>query len=1284
MAGTIQGLTVIINGDATSLSKAMREARAEASILRGHMKALKELVKLDPTNLSLIARQQMLMNAQMAQGATRLRMLRQAEQEFYASVGPHSEAEIRQFERLQSEITKTELAMANLRREAIEMGLGANASTLAWAGRLEKANAAISKVSMGFTVAGIAAAAFGALALHSAYSFESSFAGVRKTIIATSDEYEELARATRDIALTKPISVEDVNEIMMYAGQLNIATEYLSKFAGVMADLDVATDMDLEDGSMQLARFMNICNTAQGDVDRLGATIVDLGNNSATTESQIMLMAMRIAGTASNVGFTEQNILALAASLSATGIQAEMGGNAIATIIRRIDKDVDKGTESLQTWANVAGMTASEFASSWKTDVAGTFQQVISGMGRFQDEGGSLNLMLDDLHISYMRQVDVMQRLSRSGDMMSALIARADTAWANNSALVREATQRYDTAASKTKMMLNAFNELGIALGNEVLPEFKDVVLAITGAVQAFAKMDSGTKSTIINIFAAATAAGVLVNVLKLMTGTGATVIRFFASMKTALGLASMEQLTYTNMTIANTAALTGNTAALEANNLVKVQSMTFTEALSGATAKFTEKLTTMAASLGMSTAAFGGLVAGIAAGAIVIGLLVANMIKCADSTDALTASSRKAQQEAVNAEANYKLLAETEGETSDAALMAKASIEQETDAFKSSKETVGEYCDRMNDVVEAHERTKDSMRETATNAETEAGAMLLTMQRIKDLADVQDKDVKQKAEIAGLVYSLNDGVSGLNLVYDANTDTLKSNVDAWEALVKARADEARDTAYMENFNSTLAEQADLEVALAEAEAEWHAASEAWAARGYANFSMEQDAYNKTRKAYTDLSDAYKENQAQQQMWLQKMSESQQKTAAINEALALVNNELYTEQDAIDAVNESMGTSITLDDLHNQQLAVEAELAAETAEEVSKLAETIAKLSGEYPILTNLMNDSGITIEDFAKQLQEAGISADDLAKGVQDMAGKVQDGLNAIEVDSEMSMSQFMENLQNNIDVTNAWAENTRIAYEKGGEGAQDFIGYIHSLGPEHANLMAELANSSEEELQAYADKWREAGNSGADGFISGLEPAVENAKKMVEEASQAISNSNAPEKAKELADNILNNLRVPDTSNIGESAVNGIISGMRSAQVEAYITAANIASNIASTMNAALKINSPSKVTMRTGEGVGEGLILGMMNEVSGVNRASRALAMASVPDVSNATASAMQVASALYPQPAFATAFGGSQGGDKYEINLNLAYDASDDAADLARGVARKLGAIMDMRG
>ena len=48
-------------------------------------------------------------------------------------------------------------------------------------------------------------------------------------------------------------------------------------------------------------------------------------NNLATTESEIVSMGMRLAGTGAQVGLTEAEIMALAASMSSVGIEAEAG-----------------------------------------------------------------------------------------------------------------------------------------------------------------------------------------------------------------------------------------------------------------------------------------------------------------------------------------------------------------------------------------------------------------------------------------------------------------------------------------------------------------------------------------------------------------------------------------------------------------------------------------------------------------------------------------------------------------------------------------------------------------------------------------------------------------------------------------------------------------------------------------------------------------------------------------------------------------------------------------------
>jgi len=64
---------------------------------------------------------------------------------------------------------------------------------------------------------------------------------------------------------------------------------------------------------------------SQDDFDRLGSSVIELGNNFATTESEISDMALRLAGAGTTVGLTEPDILGLATALSSLGIEAESG-----------------------------------------------------------------------------------------------------------------------------------------------------------------------------------------------------------------------------------------------------------------------------------------------------------------------------------------------------------------------------------------------------------------------------------------------------------------------------------------------------------------------------------------------------------------------------------------------------------------------------------------------------------------------------------------------------------------------------------------------------------------------------------------------------------------------------------------------------------------------------------------------------------------------------------------------------------------------------------------------
>jgi TP901 family phage tail tape measure protein len=357
--------------------------------------------------------------------------------------------------------------------------------------------------------------AFSALSAKAAMDFESSFAGVRKTVDATEEEYARLKQAAKDMSEQKVVSANQVNDIMALAGQLGIYKENLVDYAGVIADLEVSTNLGAEQAATQIAQYANITNMAQEDTSRFGSTIVDLGNNFATTEADIMNMSMRVAAAGHQIGLTDAETLALSASLASVGINAEAGGTAISTIMSQIDKDVALQTDTLQTWADVAGMSVADFSDAWKNRPVEALQAVFEGMSKVQTEGGNLNLVLDELGVTSLRQTDVMKRLGNASELFGTAVGTATNAWSENSALAEEAGKRYETTESSMAMLKNTLTNTAAEMGgpllgaiNELIGGAKPFLDVVKGIAKGFSEASPGTQKLIIGLVATLAAIG--------------------------------------------------------------------------------------------------------------------------------------------------------------------------------------------------------------------------------------------------------------------------------------------------------------------------------------------------------------------------------------------------------------------------------------------------------------------------------------------------------------------------------------------------------------------------------------------------------------------------------------------------------------------------------------------------------------------------------------------------------------------------------------------------------
>lgn len=378
--------------------------------------------------------------------------------------------------------------------------------------------------------------AMGTAAVNAQVKWESAFAGVKKTVDGTTEQMAELEKGIKDMSLALPSSAEDIAAVAESAGQLGIQTENILGFTKTIIDLSNATNLVGEEGASQLAKFANITQMSQKNFDRLGSTIVALGNNSATTEADIVAMAMRLAGAGHQVKMTEAQILGLAASLSSVGIEAEAGGSAFSKVMINMQLAVETGNDSLKDFASVAGMTTSEFSKAFKEDAAGALTTFIKGLSSAEEQGNSAIKVLDDMGITEVRLRDSLLRAGSASELFNDTIALGSKAWEENTALTNEANQRYATTESQIKILKNEIVAMAREIGVELLPIVKDGMIVIKDLIKKFNELSPATKENIIKLATlSATVGPVVGSVGKLAEGFGG-VLKVAGKLSSKLG----------------------------------------------------------------------------------------------------------------------------------------------------------------------------------------------------------------------------------------------------------------------------------------------------------------------------------------------------------------------------------------------------------------------------------------------------------------------------------------------------------------------------------------------------------------------------------------------------------------------------------------------------------------------------------------------------------------------------------------------------------------------------
>lgn len=396
--------------------------------------------------------------------------------------------------------------------------------------------------------------AVGAAAVKASIDYESAFAGVKKTVDEQVDangkviiSYDDLSNGIRAMSKEIPASASEIAAVVEVAGQLGIKTKDVLSFSKTMVDLGESTNLSATDAATAIAKIANITGMTSDEYRRFGSSVTALGNNFATTESDIVEMDNRLASAGTLAGLTNQEILGLATSMSSVGIEAEAGGTAMTQTLTAIEQAAVSGGEQLDKFASIAGMSSEQFATTWKNKPIQAIQAFIKGLGELDSKGESATLVLDEMGLSGVRQSNMLKSLALASDTMTSAVDTSNKAWSENTALTKEANTRYETTESKLKMLKNEVTDVAIEFGGPLVDALRDGVQASKPVIQflgdmaeKFSSLDKEQQQNIIKWALIAASAGPALKIFGSITSVvGGTATNIGKLSKNLVGLAA-------------------------------------------------------------------------------------------------------------------------------------------------------------------------------------------------------------------------------------------------------------------------------------------------------------------------------------------------------------------------------------------------------------------------------------------------------------------------------------------------------------------------------------------------------------------------------------------------------------------------------------------------------------------------------------------------------------------------------------------------------------------------
>ena len=282
--------------------------------------------------------------------------------------------------------------------------------------------------------------------------YEQGIINVQKT---TGLSFKSIDKTISSLSTKLPVSTDALLEIAGAAGQLGVKGEKnIAKFTETFAKLEVASDVSGEQGAKAIARILTVTKEGVGTIDRFSSALVDLGNNSAASESEIVHMATKIAGATARFDVNSANVLGISTALKSLGRNAEESGGVVGRSFNAISQALQQGGFALTQLETITGKSGEELKKQFSKDSVSVFKDLIDGLSQYGKENKNVSLALRNMGLSGIRVDSILGTLIKNNDVLTTSLDRSGRAYSKNTALGIEFAQQ-------SKTMNSAFTRLG-------------------------------------------------------------------------------------------------------------------------------------------------------------------------------------------------------------------------------------------------------------------------------------------------------------------------------------------------------------------------------------------------------------------------------------------------------------------------------------------------------------------------------------------------------------------------------------------------------------------------------------------------------------------------------------------------------------------------------------------------------------------------------------------------------------------------------------------------------